>query len=276
MPNPLALVEAPDIEPYRYGLASVAQEPPADGDPHWQLGVQYEPVTSYLTQVVPGACQAGTIALPSGVATEQGAPFSVYAGVDCKIMGYTEAFLEARALAILEAGWQHAAEQMLWQGGPTGSPLTGAAPVLNAASGSNTVGTGLSLVAAIGALEKALASAYSGRGVIHSTRDVAALADRYQQLHERDLGVLETALGTRWAFGGGYDGTGPSAAAPAAGTAWLYATGTVVARRARPFISGGLAAALNRTTNQADVFAEQPTVLTVDGPTFAVSVDLTK
>jgi len=264
------LVEAPAITPYQYGLAAVAQ--PADtSNPHWQMGVEYEPISSYEVGALPGACYGSpSVSLPEGVATVKALPFSLYAGVDCKAVGYDEAYILARAQAILKLGWQHGAEQALW----SGAGVSGLEPVLNGTYVATTVGTGLSIVDAVAALEDYLGDNYLGQGVVHATRGVASYAKRDRQVVER-AGKLQTVLGTQWAFGGGYDGTGPGDASPATGTTWLYATGLITIRRADPFVNGSLGSALNRTTNDTLVFAEQPTVLTVDGPIAAVSVDLT-
>lgn len=270
MTLPMLIVDAPPVTPYQYGLASAATPAPTD-DPHWRMGVQYEPIPTYAVAVYPGPCNTGRPSkpLPAGLGTVQGLPFGLYAGVDCKSVGFSEEYVLSRARAILDAGWQHGAEAALWNGGG----VTGLAPVLNA-NGTPTVGTGLSLTAAVAALEKYLTDHYLGVGVIHATRDVAAVAQRQRQIVER-VGKLQTVLGTQWVFGGGYDGTGPNNTAPTTGTTWLYATGALTIRRDAPTVPGqGIAGFLNRDTNQALVYAEQLAVLTVDGPIAAASVNL--
>lgn len=269
MTQPTLLVEAPAITPYKYGLQSVAQ--PADtSDGHWRLGVEYEPISSYAPGIWPGNCYEGPpgdLDLPPGAGTVEGLPFSVYAGVDCKAVGYTEAYILSRARAILQLGWQNGAEQALWSGAGNSAPAL--------TSATDTLGTALSLVDAISALEDYLGHNYLGVGVIHAARLVAPYAAATFQISER-AGSLQTVLGTQFVFGGGYANTGPGGDAPDANTAWLYATGLVTIRRDEAFINGGLAQALNRSTNDTTVFAEQPSVLTVDGTIVAVSVDLTK
>lgn len=272
--TPELLVEAPPVTPYQYGLAAVAV--PADtGDPHWANGVIYEPIATYEPGVLPGGCYSGVrpaVALSGGAGVVSGLPFAAYAGVDCKAVGYDEAFILARARAILQLGWQHAAEVALW----TGGGVTGLAPVLNGASVATTVGSGaVSITDAVALLEAYMASNYLGTAVFHAPRGLAAYAQRYRQIVER-VGKLQTVLGSSWVFGGGYDGTGPGDAAPASNTLWMYATGLVTVRRGEAVINGGLEAALNRSTNQAPVYAQEPIVLTVEGPIAAVSVDLTK
>lgn len=266
---PALLVEAPAIQPYRYGLASVVQTA-STSDQHWQNGVEYEPISSYLPGIWPGACYEGAtgdLDLSDGVDTVKGLPFSAYAGVQCKIVGYTEEYILSRARAILTLGWQHAAEEALWSG------AQGNAPALTSAG--TVVGSGVSMVAGVAALEDYLGTNYLGVGIIHAPRKAAPYLTKDYQIYERGVNQLQTALGTMFAFGGGYPNTGPGNIAPTANIIWMYATGLITVRRSEAFINGGLGQALNRSTNVETVFAEQPTVLTVDGPIVAVKVDVT-
>lgn len=270
MTLPRMLVEAPAVTPYQYGLRSVAV--PGDlTDAHWQMGVEYEQIGTYLASIYPGPCGARpSKTLSAEAAHVVGAPFGIYAGVDCKLVGYSEDYVIARAKAILELGWGHAAEIALWNGGG----VSGATPRLNAA-GTTTIATGLSMTAGIAALEKYLGDNYAGVGLIHAPRFVAPYMDAKLLVHER-TGKLQTVLGTGLAFGGGYDNTGPNNAAPGANIAWLYATGPVRVYRGEAWVNGALAAALNRDDNSTLAYAEQPALLTVDGPPIAaVSVNLT-
>lgn len=275
--QPLLLVPAPPIQPYRYGLESVAvplswdgvDPKPGDAD-HGQMGVEYEGIATYEPGVWPGTCfdaEAGSLNLPSGAGVTQGLPFSVYAGVTCSVVGYTEEYILSRARAILKLGWQHGAEQALWSGAGSSAPAL--------TSAGTTAATGVSMTAAVGALEKYMGANYLGTAVIHAPRDAAAYLAEAHQIFERG-NQLQTALGSQFVFGGGYPNTAPGGGAAGANTIWMYATGLLTARRAEPFINGDLGASLNRATNVQNVFAEQPTVLTVDGPIVAVSVDLTK
>lgn len=268
--QPLLLVPAPAIQPYRYGLASVVV--PADGsDPHSLWGVQYEQIAEYLPGVWPGACYMGVptpnLNLPGGVATSMGLPFSVYAGVNCSVIGYDEQYILSRAQAILKLGWQNAAETAFWGG------LEGNIPYLTSAS--VVAASGVSMTAGVSALEDYLGHNYLGVGIIHAPRAAAPYAKYARQIVDRS-NDLQTILGTRWCFGGGYLNTGPGGSAAPANTIWMYATGLVTARLGAPFVNGGLGQNLSRLTNIQTEFAEQQTVLTVDGPIVAVSVDVTK
>lgn len=271
MVQPLLIVDGPAIQPYRYGLESVAV--PAPTPEHWEMGVEYEQIATYLPGVWPGTCfdgEASSEGLPGNAPIVQGLPFSVYAGVSCPIVGYTEEYILARARAILKLGWQNGAEQALWSGLGSSAPALTSASIIPGA-------TGVSLVAGIAALEDYLGKNYLGTGVIHVPRKGAAYLSN---AHIAERGnQLQTLLGTQFVFGGGYPNTNPTAAgggSAAANTLWMIATGMITARRDDPFIPGGVGQAFNRTTNIQNVIAEQVTVLTVDGPIVAVSVDLTK
>lgn len=267
---PTLLVAAPALQPYRYGLASAAV-PASTDDAHWALGVEYEPFGSYLPGVWPGACYVGetsTMNLPDGIGTIVGLPFSVFAGVECKALGYSEDDIRARAKAILDLGWQNAAESALWSG------AVGNTPFLTQA-GSTVIASGVSMADGIGALEGYMGANYLSNAVIHIPRGGAAKAAAQHQIFER-AGKLESAVGSQFVFGGGYPGTGPGGVSAGANNMWIFATGLITVRRSEPQQYGGLEAALNRTTNIETLFYEQPTVLTLDGPIAAVRVDLTK
>jgi hypothetical protein len=209
-------------------------------------------------------------ALPAGMGTTKAFPFAVYAGMQCGSVGYDrEGTYRDRARTILELAGQHAAEAALWTGagGNTGP--------LNAASTPVVSGTATDLTVALGKLEDWLADHYSGVGVIHAKRGVSAFARRDHQT-VRDPGnpeALTTGVGTRWVFGGGYDGTGPNGVAPAANQTWIYATGQPTIRRA-PVVDFTMAEALDRSINGVGVFAEQTYVIGYDCAVGAALVDL--
>lgn len=269
--QPLRIVDAPALLPYRYGLAAVAQ-PAAIQDPHELFGVQYEQIAQdYTPGVAAGACYTGgseNVSISASAAPYAiGLPFSVYAGVQCSIIGYDEQFILDRARAILKLGWQNAAETALWGGAVNNAPSL-------AGSGTLVVpgASGVSFTAGLAALEEYMGANYLATAVIHARRDAGPWAAKNFQIYERS-GQLQTVLGSQWCFGGGYLNTGPTGVAAPAGSLWMYATGIVQVRLGEAFINGALAENYNRTTDVQTVFAEQQTVLTVDGPTVAVLVN---
>jgi hypothetical protein len=95
-------------------------------------------------------------------------------------------------------------------------------------------GTALSPKRALALLEHSIGLASDGgeQGVIHMTRDVAALLASNSNMLFHDTGKehLQTMGGTPVIVGSGYSGTGPDEATGATATAtnkWIYATGTV-------------------------------------------------
>jgi hypothetical protein len=95
-------------------------------------------------------------------------------------------------------------------------------------------GTALSPRRALALLEHRIGLASDGgeQGVIHITRDVAALlaSNSNMLFHEKDKDHLQTLGGTPVIVGSGYTGTGPDGATGATATdanKWIYGTGTV-------------------------------------------------
>lgn len=212
----------------------------------------------------------GTKVLPSVVPTTKAFPFTVYGGVLCGSVGYTDAEATARALKVVELAGQHAAENALWTG------AGGNSPGLNASTSTTVNGTAAKVSLQIARLERWLANNYNGRGFIHMTRDVALLAGRDQLLLFDEINEnAKTRAGTRVIMSGGGDGTGPSAAAPATDQAWCYATGLVTVTRSSAETPANLGQALNRSTNQVQLLAEQEYMIGIDGPIGAALVGLT-
>ena len=137
----------------------------------------------------------------------------------------------------LECITQKALEEELWDGAVRiGSSHANRALVDPAATILNS-GTALSARRALALLEQSIgdASACGIQGVIHMTRDVAALAAGSNLIYpsvESDDTFLRTVGGTPVVIGSGYSGAGPTDAAgdtetPTATNKWMYATGDV-------------------------------------------------
>jgi len=137
----------------------------------------------------------------------------------------------------LECITQKALEEELWDGVVRlGSSHANRALVDPAATILNS-GTALSPRRALALLEQSIgdASACGIQGVIHMTRDVAALAAGSNLIYpsvESDDTFLRTVGGTPVIIGSGYSGAGPTDAAgdtetPTVTNKWMYATGDV-------------------------------------------------
>lgn len=273
---------APAVEPYKYGLFSVAQMPAAESDPHWQCGVTYEPFSCDKSSAVgdycptPPALVPGPKTVPEGVDQVNGLPFTVYDGFNCSIVGRSEADIMERARQALALGERRAVEEAYWTGAVGNRPRLAdpSAVVLNAVP-APTAADALTPVAGIAALENYLASNYGGTGIIHGPRGVSALLARYHLAFAEGT-VLRTLVGTPVALGGGYTvNTGPDGVEAPPGTAWLYATGNVVIRRSEVWVNpDSVAQALNRTSNNVTLLAERTYVVTHECLLAAVLINI--
>jgi hypothetical protein len=253
---PPLYVEPPAVVPAGFGLAAVAGMPPT-GDAHWQNGIQYQPLDCDPAGAWGDPCAADQPdkSVPYGVGLVTATPFTVYAGWNCKAVGYTEAEILQRAQANLLLGEWRAVEDTVWTG------ALGNTPALATADADN-LGTAADPVDALALLEDYLGQTFGGQGVIHMSRYLAThLITNGTITPQGDR--LMTGLGTLVAAGGGYTAnTGPDGTDAAAGSYWMYATGPVSIRRSEVFVNPDtVGAALNRTTNDVLVLAERTYVV---------------
>jgi hypothetical protein len=131
-------VEAQDVIPHPFGLFSVAV--PADSsDPHWQMGVEFEPypgTAAALPYACPTCSQTASNTAPAktytaGVASDSlaAAPVTVYSSFACSPIGNWDRATD-RALRALQNGAERAVEAELAAGTHSVSrSLTSAATV---------------------------------------------------------------------------------------------------------------------------------------------------
>ncbi|MGH8965315.1 MAG: hypothetical protein ACRDXB_08300, partial [Actinomycetes bacterium] len=102
---------------------------------------------------------------------------------------------------------------------------------------------------------------YAGQPTFHAPRWAQPFFTE-ADLVSRQGPVMRTELLSRIAFGGGYydDPDAPAAPDPAGGSFWLFATGTVTARRSEPFVNAGF----DPPTNSAVAIAERTYALDHD------------
>ena len=238
-----------------------------------------------VTQAADGTVQPGQLQLAvvepdptyvksvDGLTAIGGTPFLVLDGVQCTPAGLGDAVATARRR--LELSEQRSVEHAFWDGDINGRAL-GAGPILadpdfpadHIVAGS--AGAPVPLVAGVAALELQMGVSYPGTAVLHASRDVAVYAARDELVVQQPGGPLRTPLGSAWAFGGGYPGTGPDHTARKPDEAWLFATGAVVVRR------GPVTAheAFDGRHNVQTAIAERPVVVTVECETWAAYVKL--
>lgn len=269
------IVDPPTFTSLPYGLWDAAQKPSID-NPHWQQGVTWiERCPTGGTTYDECLSVTGTGAPPEPAAktdnvdqTFRGAtPFTVVAEFDCSPVGLNDAAtVAADALARVE---QQQVEAAFWTGTAGGQTLVfphlaADTEVLDAQDivlqpVATPVVTGADAVRALGELEAELASCYAGQGVIHVPRSVLPVLAAWDLIVERD-GRLFTRAGNLVVVGGGYTGTGPDGAAPAAGSAWIYATGAVFGYRGEVQMTSPRDS-IDRAANTLRMIAERTYVL---------------
>lgn len=268
------IVDPPSFTPLSFGLWDSIQQPTAT--PHWQYGVSWIercPVGSTTYDECISVTGTGSPP-PSPVKTDnvdqtfRGAtPITVFARFDCSPVGIGDAASAAAdALARVESTQL---ETAFWTGTAGGQPvvfphLAANAPVLDAQgftlqTAASIVITGADVAESLGALEQELSECYSGQGVIHIPPSALPTFAAWDLAIERD-GGLWTPRGNRIVVGGGYPGTSPEGVAPAAGTAWIYATGVVFGYRGDVFLTQERDS-LDRAENTIQMIAERTYVI---------------
>jgi hypothetical protein len=231
------VVEASKIVPSAFGLLAVVKPENSNDEDQWIRGFSQE----YETELY-SATNWDDTDTTSGVVVTAGVPnyftkidpFFIEAEELRSGLGFLGLDRIARLKRQLEGVTQHALELELWDGairkGESHSNKALSSPtatVLNS-------GTALTARRALALLEHAIGQASDGgeQGVIHMTRDVAALLSSSSQmlLHEKEKDHLQTLGGTPVIVGSGYSGNGPTGVTGATATdinKWIYATGTV-------------------------------------------------
>lgn len=270
------IVDPPAFTSLSYGLWDAVQSRTID-NPHWQQGVTWvERCPTGDTTYDECLSVTGTGGPPPEPAAKTGnveqtyrgaTPITVYTRFDCNPVGLGDAATVAGdALARVEAQQVEAA---FWTG------TAGAQDVVfpHLAADTETldaqdvvlqtvatpVVTGADAAHALGELEAELADCYGGQGVIHVPRVAIPTLAAWNLLDERD-GRLYTTAGNLVVAGGGYTGSSPAGAAPAEGTAWIYATGAVFGYRGDVQVRSPRES-IDRSVNTLSMIAERTYVI---------------
>ncbi len=283
------VVEAPKIVPSAFGLLAVVKPENSSDEAKWVRGFSQEWETTLYsatnwddTDTTNGAVvSAGTPVYYTEIK-----PFFIEAEELRSGLGFLGLDRIGRLKRQLEGVTQHAMEVELWDGairkGESHSNLAlsdAAATILNS-------GTALSPKRALALLEYHIGLASDGgeQGLIHMTRDVAALLSSNSNMlfHDKEREHLQTMGGTPVVVGSGYTGTGPDGATGATATdtnKWIYGTGTVrVYLGDIDVVNDNLAQAYDVAGNQNDMRlkAIRPAAVYFDTSIhLAVRVDLT-
>jgi hypothetical protein len=283
------VVEAPKIVPSAFGLLAVVKPENSADEDQWTRGFSQEWETTLYsatnwddTDTTDGeVVAAGTPTYYTEIK-----PFFIEAEELRSGLGFLGLDRIARLQRQLEGVTQHALELELWDG----AVRKGESHANKALSDSTATilnsGTALSPRRALALLEHSIGQASDGgeQGVIHITRDVAALlaSNSNMLLHDEGKDHLQTFGGTPIIVGSGYTGTGPDGATGATASAtnkWIYATGTVRTYVGKvDVVNDSLAQAYDVSGNQNDMRlkAIRPAAVYFDTSIhLAVRVDLT-
>lgn len=272
------IVNPPAFTTLPYGLWDAVQKPAPPA--RWQQGVTYItrcPVggTTYdecLSVTGTGEAPPEPAAKTDNVPQEfRGAtPFTVFTRFDCSPVGMSEA--EEAARTALDRVENQQLEAAFWTGTVGGQVIAyphladdtefadpAQADILLQPAAEVVVGTADDVVTVLGALEQELADCYGGQGVVHIPRSALPTFAANYLVTERD-GQLYTPAGNLIVVGGGYPGTSPAGAAPAAGTTWIYVTGAVFGYRGDVFATRSRDS-FDRAENTMQMIAERTYVL---------------
>jgi hypothetical protein len=267
-------------EPSRQGvtvdaLTAAAYPIAGSGGPNWARGgVAFEAEACGTSEVYEICDTPTTTTAPTGGGTVEADAFTVRVGARCSAMGDVDDATRAKALRLLDV-WQHAAiASEFWRGDHAQAESLDR-PYL-ADGDAQSVGTGLSALDGLAALESALAGVEPNiecgagqRGMIHASPETvtvwAALG-----LVRPEGGLLLTALDTVIVTGPGYDGSGDDGTVPTTAAHTAYATGFVDVRLTAPMVTP----TLDRATNTRVAWAERTAVVTY-GPCCVASAGIT-
>ena len=230
------VVEAPKVVPSAFGLLAVVKPENSADEDRWIRGFSQEWESEVTNLVIWDDTDTTVDSVGSRTPVRHGRikPFFIEATEDISTFGFTAIDRVARLTRQIEAGSQKAIEQELWDGA-----IRKAEEHDNLALSAETAtilggGTAYSPKRALAILEQGIAEAsqFGEQGVIHMTRDVAALLSSNSQMlfHDKEKEHLQTLGGTPVIVGNGYSGTGPDEATGATASIsnkWIYATGTV-------------------------------------------------
>lgn len=283
---PPDLVENPvSLFPLRYGLFQAANGP-RDLPVHARNGgLRY--VTSicgegfgYEIACIDAQADKSAAWTENGTTTVLGAPFMVFATLQCGSVGYTTDEMNSLVMDRLRGVEQAVVEEVF------STSTFGQSPGLITGDGITTVtGAGDSVVHVLSELERARYCGFTGNtaqygrpGVLHVAIPVLN-ALKAEHVIEFDGTRWRTPMGTV-VSAGCYANNDPAGVAPADGVFWMYLTGeTTIWRSSDQFVMENIRQSspegtLDRVTNQYMMLAEREYVVTYECGGFAKPVTL--
>lgn len=231
------VVEAPEVVPSAFGLLAVVPPENSADEDVWIRGFSQEWETE-VSNFVNWDDTDNTVDIVGTRTTPvrhvRIKPFFVEATEDVSTFGFLGLDRVARIKRQIEGGTQKAIEQELWDGAVRKGESHDNVALSDASATILGSGTAYSPRRALAILEHGIAEAsqFGEQGIIHMTRDVAALLSSNSNMlfHDKGKDHLQTFGGTPVVVGNGYSGTGPDGATGASASIsnkWIYATGTV-------------------------------------------------
>jgi hypothetical protein len=231
------VVEAPEIVPSAFGLLAVVKPENSNDEDQWIRGFSQEWETTLYSATNwddTDSTDGEVVAAGTPTYYTEIKPWFIEAEELRSGLGFLGIDRIARLKRQLEGVTQHAMEVELWDGAVRKGETHANKALSDVSATVLNSGTALSPRRALALLEHSIGQASDGgeQGVIHITRDVAALlaSNSNMLLHEEGKPHLQTFGGTPIIVGSGYSGTGPDTVTGAAASAtnkWIYATGTV-------------------------------------------------
>jgi hypothetical protein len=213
------VVTAPKIVPSAFGLLAVIKPENGPNEDQWVRGFSQE----WDTEVSNLVNWDDTDTTVDAFATRANPvrhvrikPFFIEATEDISTLGFLAVDRIARITRQIEAGSQKAIERELWDGVVRKGESHDNVSLSDATATILGGGAAYSPKRALAILEQGIAEAsqFGEQGVIHMTRDVAALLSSNSQMlfHNKEFDHLQTMGGTPVVVGNGYSGNGPRVA----------------------------------------------------------------
>lgn len=255
--------------PPRYGLLTVAEiEDRDEAAGHWQAGFSQDVASCDDIIVMSNDCaptpenKEGAL---GGVDTFDGDPFTLVAGYECSVGGRPVEDAWRFAGDRLTQGEARAVERTFWTGldnfgNPIRNTLGYAYEEDEGAFDVTPDDTAVPITDGLALLESWAGDNMSCAPVIHAGRGLAVYMANAGLLEPSGQILYSKGTGSRIAIGGGYLVNGPLGVEPAVGEGWMFVTGSIKVVRSPMFFTpeeGEKAAAINRSTNDIQVFAER-------------------
>jgi hypothetical protein len=205
----------------------------------------------------------------SGIeAPVSGAAFAVITSYTCGSLGFSFEEIEQRVRTRMSLREQMAVERRVWQGWDNS---TGQGVQEGLFRGATDLGDAGCPTEAMELLEQALADNGVMGGLIHARPGMVPHLVNNHQIMEGPGRIKRSAYGTPFAFGMGYDGTGPAGEATSTTVEYMYASGRIIIWSSEIQIPDPRET-MDRSLNQMYVLGEKTFVATVECGVWAVAV----